>query len=298
MRRFYWLVRRELWEHKNAAIWTPLALAAFLLVLMAATTAYGYIFNRAPEQIYTESLGQDLAYSMGSVSVMAAILILWTAALLQFIYSVSTIFDERNDRSLQFWKSLPSGDTQVILSKAFLALVIIPLAAIAAVVLFTLGVMALDALATGSTEFRNTNSEGFHIGRLAWLLVAYYPGYLLCCVASVGWAFLVSSLAGSKPILWAIGIPVLLTTISVIIAEAFGLEDSSIGSFFLLLIVSGLPGMHTLISVDFANLGLENTYAPAAHYQILFNDFMPFLLALTGVVGIFVTIRLRRRGLR
>ena len=44
-----------------------------------------------------------------------------------FFYLLDSPAAERKDRSILFWKSLPVSDTQVVLSKLLIALVVVPL---------------------------------------------------------------------------------------------------------------------------------------------------------------------------
>ena len=60
-----------------------------------------------------------------------------------FFYLIDCLFTERRDRSILFWKSLPLSDTQVVLSKLAVALIVVPigvvlLAAVTQFVLFSL----------------------------------------------------------------------------------------------------------------------------------------------------------------
>ena len=45
-----------------------------------------------------------------------------------FFYCLGALYDERKDRSVLFWKSLPLSDAQTVLSKALWALVVAPVA--------------------------------------------------------------------------------------------------------------------------------------------------------------------------
>ena len=48
-----------------------------------------------------------------------------------FFYCLGSLYDERKDRSVLFWKSLPVSDRDTVLSKALSALVVAPTLAIA-----------------------------------------------------------------------------------------------------------------------------------------------------------------------
>ncbi len=72
---------------------------------------------------------------------------------LVFFYCLSALYDDRRDRSLLFWKSLPVSDAQTVLSKLAIAIVVTPLIVVAAACLTSLalililsGVLALNGI--------------------------------------------------------------------------------------------------------------------------------------------------------
>src|SRR5690606_13399618 len=60
-------------------------------------------------------------------------------AFVVFFYCLGALYDDRRDRSVLFWKSLPLSDTQTVLSKLASALVVAPVLAVIAAVLTLLG---------------------------------------------------------------------------------------------------------------------------------------------------------------
>ena len=47
-----------------------------------------------------------------------------------FFYLIDCLYTERKDRSILFWKSLPLSDTEVVLSKLAVAIVVVPIGVI------------------------------------------------------------------------------------------------------------------------------------------------------------------------
>ncbi len=122
MSRFLWLVRREVWEHK--AIWV-----APLIVL--GCLALGTLFSSLP-------LGPDIEIdgvaplARAARRVAAGLVVIGYAGLtiavfvvmgiISFFYSLDSLYADRRDRSVLFWKSLPLTDAETVLSKFAVAL--------------------------------------------------------------------------------------------------------------------------------------------------------------------------------
>jgi len=115
------LVRRELWEHR--ALWiTPLIIGG-LLVLTAFPIHFGNVsFGAHAQEFANNRLGLFT-------------LILWGQTLPQYLvmvivlsfYLMDCLYQERKDRSILFWKSLPVSDADTVISKLLVALVVVPL---------------------------------------------------------------------------------------------------------------------------------------------------------------------------
>jgi ABC-2 type transport system permease protein len=117
-------IRREFWEHRGLWI-APLCVAAALL---AAAAIFGH------------SLLLNVDWSAASATAAAGVSPIsqivqagWsmafyvTAVILAGSYFVDCLYGERRDRSILFWKSLPVSDTQTVLVKFLVGLVILPI---------------------------------------------------------------------------------------------------------------------------------------------------------------------------
>src|SRR5260370_30267271 len=99
-RRMYWSVRRELWEHRSIFI-APLAAAAVFLLAFLIGLTISPVHRHA---------GLDTPYGL------AALLIMGSAFIVGFFYSLYALHGERRDRSILFLKSLPVSDLTTMLS--------------------------------------------------------------------------------------------------------------------------------------------------------------------------------------
>lgn len=121
------LVRRELWEHRILWI-APLIVAGLLILAMTfAQDGEGRGFSF---RIGTPGPGAEAA-EVGAMMLIGVGLFLGAvAALVVLTYLLDCLYAERKDRSILFWKSLPVSDTQTVLAKLVVALVIAPVGAI------------------------------------------------------------------------------------------------------------------------------------------------------------------------
>lgn len=154
------LVRRELWEHRSIII-TPIIIGAIwsLAVLMTGGMA-GEI--QAELDINVPEVGIALASTVatdlhrsamvnGLLFVPSTIIFVGMSILVIF-YSLDSLYAERKDKSILFWRSLPITDAETVISKALTAGVAIPLvtfAVIAATHLISLVLMSIWITAYG-----------------------------------------------------------------------------------------------------------------------------------------------------
>src|SRR6202044_1004254 len=61
----------------------------------------------------------------------AAMLLLLTAFIVGVFYCLDALYGERRDRSILFWKSLPVSDVTIVVSKASIPLVVLPVITVA-----------------------------------------------------------------------------------------------------------------------------------------------------------------------
>src|SRR6201998_605863 len=116
-RRFYWSIRRELWEHRSIYV-APLAAAAIFL--------FGFLVG-LPHHLHAVRTQDQAHQALDIPYQLAAALIMGTAFIVGIFYSLDALYGERRDRSILFWKSLPISDLTTVLSKFAIPLVVLPL---------------------------------------------------------------------------------------------------------------------------------------------------------------------------
>jgi ABC-2 type transport system permease protein len=115
--RLYWSVRRELWEYRSLYI-APLVVAAVVLSVFLIASI-GRALSTASLAERRAVLEEPLNFAMG--------LIMATTVIVGVFYCLETLQSERRDRSILFWKSLPVSDLTIVLSKASIPLLVLPL---------------------------------------------------------------------------------------------------------------------------------------------------------------------------
>ena len=225
-----WLLRREFWEHKGSMFWAPLIVGSLLVVLLGCTITYGIMQHGIPAHVTinghtldharldqilpdeTKLMVAKIATGMylGASAPLFAIL---TGVV--FFYCLGALYDERRDRSILFWKSLPVSDPMTVLSKAVTAMVVAPAITLVLAVAASLALLFIACLAL-STQGLNLfasllASSDLYLSPLR--LAALLPVYVVWALPTVGWLMLVSSWAKSKPFLWAVGVPVVALVI-------------------------------------------------------------------------------------
>jgi ABC-2 type transport system permease protein len=218
-----WLLRREFWEHKGGFFWAPIFTGAIFLGLVLMAITIGEVtVDRTNINVASLNLGQLTAKYMTpeiaahiatgtqvSLFMVAALFGVVTAFVL-FFYCIGALYDERRDRSVLFWKSLPLSDRSTVLSKALTAVVLVPLISLGSAIVTGLAFLVMISI---YVAFYGVNPLPLLWGSTAVLkaaatLVAIMPVQALWSLPTVGWLLLCSSWSKSKPFLWALAIPI------------------------------------------------------------------------------------------
>ncbi len=230
MNTMKWLLRREFWEHKGSMFWAPVVAAVLMFALLSSTIIYGVNQTDFQQEmtikLETNGHSTDIGTSFAALpaekktkmaNVAATGYIAFAAplfamlAVVVFFYCLSALSEERRDRSILFWKSLPVSDTETVLSKVLTAGVVAPLITIGVGVF--LSVLTLLVVGTVAA-FQGVNMFGPVLSNLNFYMtplqiVGLLPVYLIWALPTIGWLLMVSAWAKSKTFLWAVGAPLL-----------------------------------------------------------------------------------------
>jgi ABC-2 type transport system permease protein len=226
MKTMKWLVQREFWEHKGAIFWAPIAVAGAMVLFIGGSIMYAISMGKFGGQITINGRDANMTMAFNSLSAQdqqmfvnamssgylaAAAPLYIMLSVIVFFYCLSAMFEERRDRSILFWKSLPVSDQETVLSKVATALIVAPVITIAVATFTSILILLITCAAMG---FNGINLFGAVLTSpqvyLAPLQVAgMLPVYMLWALPTVGWLLMVSAWAKSKVFLWAVGTPVI-----------------------------------------------------------------------------------------
>ncbi|MDF1761275.1 MAG: ABC transporter permease [Coxiellaceae bacterium] len=135
MKTLWTLVRREYWEQYSLFFKVPLALAV-IFTLAAFCVLVLSLFVHGSSHIsmtwQADMLSSKSTRGYYFLSSMPFIIVLWLTI---FYYFTSTLYDDRRDRSVLFWQSMPVSQSQTIFSKVLAGVIVAPLCAWIAMVL-------------------------------------------------------------------------------------------------------------------------------------------------------------------
>ncbi len=251
------LIRREFWEHKNSFFWLPTVITgvfmAILLLLLVGLYTDAVSVNM---DIDVESEHEQREFFLRESSLMdifglqltrlaelpqhmieerldniyTGVSVIWflTLWIVIFFYLLGALYDDRKDRSVLFWKSMPVSDTLTVASKLVAGLVLAPAIYLFYVMFAHIAIAVIASIAAAGQEvsiWQTLWQPANFISR--WVgFIGLYGFTLLWCLPFFTWLLLVSSWAKSAPLAWAVGVPIV-----VMLLEGAILDTVVVGSF-------------------------------------------------------------------
>ncbi len=127
-----------------------------------------------------------------------------------FFVLLGALFDDRRDRTVLFWKSIPVSDTETVLSKLISAIWVAPLVTLGAIIVAQLFLLVLLSYLIRGSEHLAVATLWQHAGVIrgaAEVLLSFFTqGFW--SLPLWGWLLLVSATAPRIPIIWAILVPI------------------------------------------------------------------------------------------
>lgn len=214
---FKWLLKREFWENRGGFFWAPIIAGSIVSGLFTLLAIIGSSQNKEKLAISiqsnnaTHNIDQLLGNFGDSILLFGVLLTCVVLAFVVFFYALGSLYDDRRDRSILFWKSLPVSDLSVVLSKAVWALVLAPIFAvgIGLVIGLVLWVVSAFTLSVNGLPASTALFTHSHPLQIIGNILSIIPVYTLWALPSVGWLMLCSVWVRSKPFLWAVLLPVI-----------------------------------------------------------------------------------------
>lgn len=302
---FATLIKRELWENKGSLVWTPIIVAAVLALLSGWLVIRGaYEIGSSPEfhidgetvqisnvaaklnSMTDEERADAVKAGLTGLKVPFDLLML---IMLPF-YCVAALFDERKDRSIYFWRSLPVSDWQTVLSKLVTGAVVYPAIILASAAALQLVWMLI---ATGLSWYIGVSawSTVWAPSVLPWFWLSSYLDYLLLMlwIAPFLALNLALSAATKRPLVIAVVLPLALMLIEELVS---GTEY--IGQW----IADRFVGMAALIWGGIQDVAESGEAYPFARYshglEVLSSGQLWFGLVLTALLLVGAVYARRR----
>ena len=286
------LLKREFWEHRKTFFYLPLIILALLTFFLIAVVgsvqiAGSDIIVSGSVQINEEGLhhrsetneysnmpvnalfGEQISQfallaedqrerMLNSAYLLIAtplVPVLWVVV---FMYFLTCLYDERKDRSILFWKSMPVSDAMTVIAKLLTGLVVVPAIYFMAMMLLQLILFLTTVVgALGySVDTWQTFVAPAHI-MTRWLQMTAFLLFLASwCLPFFAWIIFVSSWARSVPLAWVIGIPIVLVMLEALFTQgewvrAFIKEHSFPGGLITRLSGGVSDMFQQLLSIEF-----------------------------------------------
>lgn len=199
------LVRRELWEHP--AIWVAPVVIALVVCLLTLTgqvsiSAFGEAVDLAIVGAQNVDAAHRAAVLNGVLIVVSGIFAVGAWIIMVF-YSLDTLYAERKDKSILFWRSLPITDAETVVSKLVTALLVIPLVSLVVAMLTHLIILTITGVWVAF--------QGGDALHLIWEPIKLGDVWLACLVMTIalplwqapmiGWFLFVSTFTKRSPLL-------------------------------------------------------------------------------------------------
>lgn len=203
MKAYVTLAKRELWEHRS--LWIVQLVVAGILLLATLWGMGALIWSRVHGLLHEGNISSGDAYS----SVIAGAVVFNIAlVLVASFYLMDSLYSDRKDRSVLFWRSMPVSDTAMVLSKLFTAMVTAPAIAFVAILSFEIVagfLVGITGAIVGLGLFSHFNLAGIMLGWIT-LIIAFLV-QSLWLLPYYGWFLLCSAWARKLPLAWTVLVP-------------------------------------------------------------------------------------------
>lgn len=207
------LLQREIWEHRAIYV-TPLVIALIISIMsitgQVAISAFDQMVDIAI--LGAANLGEaERASAITVLMVSISSLFILAMWVLTIFYTLDSLYAERKDKSILFWRSVPVTDAETVVSKLVIAMVVIPLVTFVVLAATHIVVLTISSI---WVSFRGANA-----GHLIWQaapLLDNWTATLIFLLAIplwlapfIGWFLLVSAYTKRSPLLVAF-LPIIL----------------------------------------------------------------------------------------
>jgi ABC-2 type transport system permease protein len=240
MTRLLALIKREYWENKGALRTTPLVIGGLYIIgtLMAIFTTVHfdndlYSFKEAIRLAAQQSVEHRSIFVEFFMMLIGTGLFSLALAIVVFFYLLGSLYDDRKDRSILFWKSLPTSDLMTVTSKLLTAVFLAPLVFWGFYVVTQIAIAVVGSvmvLSVGENPWTLFLSVANPFEAWGFVLLTYLAQGVWA-LPLYGWLMLASSFAPRMPLLFALLPPAVFAVLQVWIKflRTFTFKDNLFG---------------------------------------------------------------------
>ncbi|MEZ5757977.1 MAG: hypothetical protein R3D86_07135 [Emcibacteraceae bacterium] len=228
------LFLKEFWDNKRAILVTPMVVTGLFIFfgLVAMVNGHGMMIDgmSMSDHIARDpDFGPKSSEIVTGMVMVSPMILMITVAFSMVFTALSVLFDERKDKTILFWKSMPVSDTQEVLVKLATVIVVLPIIAIGFALIIQFATMLmLGAMVALHTDYSAWNLVFSNINYMAVLTGDIIPTFviILWTLPIFTWFMLVSSFSRRSPFLLAFIIPVLIIIIENLFFGSHFLESA------------------------------------------------------------------------
>lgn len=271
------LFKRELWEHKNSFFGLFIAMGAtflfFCVVFIIKISASHDMSENMISGVDFSSV-KKIAPFLHAVILVIFYTFISTSVMVTMNYLLGSLYDDRRDRSILFWKSMPVSETHNVLIKFVTGLLIVPIISLVIGFITTLLLSLIIIIfgfvfGLGNFSFILLNM-GLASGLLSSTLFIVVSGIWIAPIYS--WLMLVSATTSSSPLMWSV-----LPPAGIILLEKVFIGESRLFNVF----ASYFPDFRVHMANNFSN----------AH-EFLNGLIKSFLMGPEIFVGVIISVGL------
>lgn len=210
------MVRREFWEHR-AFLFAPAIVAAIMVVGAIFGTNELHVGD-TPDPDWMQHSDKIVAVALSGLATPFVIVM----CIVTIFYLLDSLYADRKDRSVLFWKSLPVSDVTTVSTKLLTATVVVPL--------LTFGVVIVTNLVVAFIlSVRLSGAEALDVWNTVWQADIWFPVHglmlyglfvaILWYLPIIAWLLLASAYARRAVILWAALPPILAMIVEEIVFD-------------------------------------------------------------------------------
>lgn len=297
------LMRRELWESPGAFKWTPIVILGLTLFFIVFGLILGSRFDNdmaftldAIRQFAEVPGDQKRLFVTGALFSVSGLFFQILILILLF-YLSSCLYDERKDRSIMFWKSLPVSDTMTVASKVLTACLLAP-AIYLVVVMITQVIVLMIASVYGLMAGINPFTTFWLPASLPKLWSVMALGLIiqgLWLLPIYAWLVFCSSWAPRVPILVAVAVPAVISLLQHAwsLLSDFTLPQLNLGMIILQRLGSGILPSNINWSVESSGNNVDLTDIEFSEELFMsFSNSLEFLFRPGMWIGLAIALAL------